>query len=61
MTNAIRKDDRILCGKCLSRLCDVKEIEGKAVLVILCKARRNGLNCNELNIVELCNIIEIKL
>lgn len=60
MVNAIRKDDRVLCGKCLNRLFDIKTLDGNITIVILCKARKNGINCNELNYVELVTEKQVK-
>lgn len=52
MVKAIIKDGNILCGKCLNKLAIVKE-KGKSIIEIKCKARKNGVNCSEINLIEL--------
>lgn len=66
MLKAILKDGKILCSRCMNVLGIVKQegietfatIDGSlykknTILEIKCKARKNGLNCNEINEIEL--------
>lgn len=60
LTRAIIKGDYVLCGKCLSKLAIIKQtFKCKAyeelippIIEIKCKTRKNGVNCEEINVIE---------
>ena len=52
LTKAIIRDEKILCGKCLNVIAIAKKLPKSTVLEIKCKARKNGVNCNEINLIE---------
>ena len=53
MVKAIIKDGKILCPRCLNRLADIKEVGKGTKIEIKCKARKNGIDCNTISVIEL--------
>lgn len=53
MVKAIIKDKKVLCGRCLNKLMEVEQRGKDTKLIIICKARKNGVNCHTENEVEL--------
>lgn len=53
MTKSIIKGEKVLCGKCLNKLMEIKEKGTGTKIVIICKARKNGVNCYTENEIEL--------
>lgn len=53
MTKAILKGNKVLCGRCLNTLMEISKKGEGTKLIIICKARKNGVNCYTENEVEL--------
>ena len=53
MVKAIIKDKKILCPRCLNKLMELEQRGKDTKLIIICKARKNGVNCNTISSIEL--------